>query len=173
MQGIFGERERTHNDCICTSHPSLFTTCTLNHECSACTQIQTSAFIYFLPPKTCRQGVPNSYFYPLWNPLTSTLEHFRVPVRINFLMQLFIKAKTLTDRKKAVYRPSLGRLRQTIYKRQLGLNLKCMCIMQDNLCHPHIFKYYCTKWYTIQCSNRGKIHILFVYKQGCPNGSAV
>ena len=23
MQGIFGERERAHNDCICTSHPSL------------------------------------------------------------------------------------------------------------------------------------------------------
>ena len=29
MHGIFGERERAHNDCICTSHPSLFTTCTL------------------------------------------------------------------------------------------------------------------------------------------------
>ena len=24
MQGIFGEPERAHNDCICTSHPSLF-----------------------------------------------------------------------------------------------------------------------------------------------------
>ncbi|CAI8047252.1 hypothetical protein GBAR_LOCUS26102, partial [Geodia barretti] len=29
MQGIFGEQERELNDCICTSHPSLFTTYTL------------------------------------------------------------------------------------------------------------------------------------------------
>ena len=29
MEGVVGERERAHNDCICTSHPSLFTTCTL------------------------------------------------------------------------------------------------------------------------------------------------
>ena len=29
MHGIFGEPERAHNHCICTSHPSQFTTCTL------------------------------------------------------------------------------------------------------------------------------------------------
>ena len=29
MHGIFGELERAHNDCMCTSHPSVFTTCTL------------------------------------------------------------------------------------------------------------------------------------------------
>ena len=29
MHAIFAERERAHNDCICISHPSLFTTGTL------------------------------------------------------------------------------------------------------------------------------------------------
>ena len=28
MQGIFGERERAHNECICTSNPSIFPSCT-------------------------------------------------------------------------------------------------------------------------------------------------